>query len=131
MPGSVHDPRRLPGRRAQPYRVHVRRLLPYGGPRAASSERQHRGRGTQEGPARRDRCDPGGGANGVSEIVEEIRRAWATIGVRLGEPVAHGTYYRLLCAGCGRMIGNVGDRLLPGMAADLVTQSFPLYAAGL
>ena len=29
------------------------------------------------------------------------------------------------------MIGNVGDRLLPGMAADLVTQSFPLYAAGL
>ena len=67
----------------------------------------------------------------MSEIVEEIRRAWATIGVRLGEPVAHGTYYRLLCAGCGRMIGNVGDRLLPGMAADLVTQSFPLYAAGL
>ena len=67
----------------------------------------------------------------MSEILEEIRRAWATIGVRLDHPAAHGTYYRLLCAGCGKMIGNVGDRLLPGMAEDLVAQSRPLYAAGL
>ena len=67
----------------------------------------------------------------MSEILEEIRRAWATIGVRLDQPIASGTYYRLLCAGCGRMIGHVGDRLLPGMAEDLVKQSVPLYAAGL
>ena len=67
----------------------------------------------------------------MSEIVEEIRRAWETIGVRLDQPAAYGTYYRLLCAGCERMVGNVGDRLLPGMAQDLVAQAFPLYAAGL
>ncbi|MBI4636564.1 MAG: hypothetical protein HY727_09485 [Candidatus Rokubacteria bacterium] len=67
----------------------------------------------------------------MSEIVEEIRQAYATVGILLDGPAAYGTYYRLLCAGCGRMVGNVGDRLLPRMAAGIVTQQFDLYAAGL
>jgi hypothetical protein len=65
------------------------------------------------------------------DIVEEIRQAYAAVGIRLGQPVTYGTYYRLLCAGCGRMVGNVGDRLLPGMARELVDGQFELYAAGL
>ncbi len=67
----------------------------------------------------------------MSDIVEEIRAAYATIGITLDRPATYGTYYRLLCAGCGRTVGNVGDRLLPGMARDLVTQQFDLYATGL
>ncbi|PYM91506.1 MAG: hypothetical protein DME04_19010 [Candidatus Rokuibacteriota bacterium] len=66
-----------------------------------------------------------------SPIVEEIRRAYAAVGITLDQPAAYGTYYRLLCAGCGHMVGNVGDRLLPGMAAALVDEQFDLYAAGL
>ena len=64
-------------------------------------------------------------------IVAEIRQAYDTVGIRLDQPAAYGTYYRLLCGGCGRMVGNVGDRLLPGMAAELVDANFDLYAAGL
>ncbi len=67
----------------------------------------------------------------MSEIVEEIRRAYERVGIRLDQPAAYGTYYRLLCAGCGRMVGNVGDRLLPGMAAAIVDAQFELYASGL
>jgi len=67
----------------------------------------------------------------VNAIVEEIRRAYATVGITLDAPAAYGTYYRLLCAGCGRMVGNVGDHLLPGMAAELVAEQFELYASGL
>jgi hypothetical protein len=67
----------------------------------------------------------------MGTIVEEIRQAYASVGITLDQPAAYGTYYRLLCAGCGRMVGNVGDRLLPGMAADLVRQQLELYAAGL
>lgn len=67
----------------------------------------------------------------MSDIVEEIRRAYAAVGIRLDQPAAYGTYYRLLCAACGRMVGNVGDRLLPGQAAELVDRQFDLYAAGL
>lgn len=67
----------------------------------------------------------------MGEILEEIRRAYATVGITLDVPAAYGTYYRLLCAGCGRMVGNVGDRLLPGMAAELVAEQFDLYASGL
>ena len=65
------------------------------------------------------------------EIVVEIREAYARVGITLDQPAAYGTYYRLLCAGCGRMIGNVGDRLLPGMAAELVEGQRDLYAEGL
>ena len=67
----------------------------------------------------------------MSDVVEEIREAYGRVGITLDQPAAYGTYYRLLCAGCGRMVGNVGDRLLPGQARDLVDQSFELYAAGL
>jgi hypothetical protein len=67
----------------------------------------------------------------VTSIVDEIRAAYATIGIRLADPAAYGTYYRLVCAGCGRMVGNVGDRLLPGQARELVDGQLGLYAAGL
>jgi len=67
----------------------------------------------------------------ATPILEEIRRAYAAVGITLDSPATYGTYYRLLCAGCGRMVGNVGDRLLPGMAQDLVAGQFDLYAAGL
>jgi hypothetical protein len=67
----------------------------------------------------------------MSDVVEEIREAYRRAGITLDQPAAYGTYYRLLCAGCGRMVGNVGDRLLPGQARDLVDQNFELYAAGL
>jgi hypothetical protein len=67
----------------------------------------------------------------MNTIVEEIREAYARVGIQLDQPAAYGTYYRLLCAGCGRMVGNVGDRLLPGMAAELVERQRDLYAEGL
>jgi hypothetical protein len=67
----------------------------------------------------------------MSTIVEEIRRAYAAVGITLDQPAAFGTYYRLLCAGCGRMVGQVGDKLLPGMAAELVNAQRDLYASGL
>ncbi len=66
----------------------------------------------------------------MSDIVGEIRAAYARVGVRLDQPATYGTYYRLLCAACGRMVGNVGDRLLPGMAAALVESQADLYASG-
>jgi len=64
------------------------------------------------------------------DIVEEIRTAYRRVGITLDRPATYGTYYRLLCAGCGAMLGNVGDRLLPDMAAALVEQQFELYATG-
>ncbi len=67
----------------------------------------------------------------MNPIVEEIRRAYATVGVTLDAPATYGTYYRLLCARCGRMVGNVGDRLLPGMAEAIVAAQSDLYASGL
>lgn len=67
----------------------------------------------------------------MSDIVEEIRAAYGRVGIALDRPATYGTYYRLLCGKCGRMVGNVGDRLLPDMAGALVEQQFDLYAAGL
>jgi len=67
----------------------------------------------------------------VSDIVEEIRTAYARVGITLDRPATYGTYYRLLCGKCGRMVGNVGDRLLSDMAATLVQEQFDLYASGL
>ena len=67
----------------------------------------------------------------MSAILEEIRRAYAGVGITLDQPAAYGTYYRLLCAGCGRMVGNVGDKLLPDMAQALGDEQFDLYATGL
>ena len=67
----------------------------------------------------------------MSTIVEEIRRAYAAVGITLDQPATFGTYYRLLCAGCGRMLGQIGDKLLPGMAAEIVEGQRDLYASGL
>lgn len=67
----------------------------------------------------------------MNAIVEEIREAYAAVGITLDHPAAFGTYYRLLCAGCGRMVGQVGDKLLPGMAAEIVNAQRDLYASGL
>ena len=67
----------------------------------------------------------------MSVIVEEIRAAYAAVGITLDQPATFGTYYRLLCAGCGRMLGQVGDKLLPGMAAEIVSEQRDLYALGL
>ena len=67
----------------------------------------------------------------MSDIIEEIRHAYAAVGITLDHPATYGTYYRLLCAGCGGMVGNVGDRLLPGLARTLVDDQFDLYASGL
>jgi hypothetical protein len=67
----------------------------------------------------------------MSPIVEEIRQAYAAVGITLDQPAAFGTYYRLLCAGCGSVLGQIGDKLLPGMAAEIVEGQRDLYAAGL
>jgi hypothetical protein len=67
----------------------------------------------------------------MSTIVEEIRQAYAAVGITLDQPAAFGTYYRLLCAGCGRMLGQIGDKLLPGMAAEIVEAQRDLYTSGL
>jgi hypothetical protein len=67
----------------------------------------------------------------VSAIVDEIRQAYAAVGITLDQPAAFGTYYRLLCTGCGRVLGQIGDKLLPGMAAEIVEGQRDLYASGL
>ena len=67
----------------------------------------------------------------MNAIVEEIRQAYAAVGITLDQPSAFGTYYRLLCTGCGRVLGQIGDKLLPGMAAETVEGQRDLYAAGL
>ena len=67
----------------------------------------------------------------TTDVLSEIRAAYARVGIELGAQVAYGTYYRLRCAGCGGTVGNVGDRLLPGMIDALLDESFDLYAAGL
>jgi hypothetical protein len=64
-------------------------------------------------------------------ILEEIRAAYDSVGITVDQPATYGTYYRLLCAGCRHMVGHVGDKLLPDMAAQLVSDQFDLYATGL
>ena len=63
--------------------------------------------------------------------MDDVRRAYATAGITVDQPTAYGTYYRLRCTACGANVGNVGDRLLPGMAEALVAGQADLYAAGL
>jgi hypothetical protein len=67
----------------------------------------------------------------TNPIVEEIRQSYARVGITLDHPAAFGTYYRLLCAGCGQIVGQVGDKLLPGMAAEIVDEQRDLYGSGL
>jgi hypothetical protein len=67
----------------------------------------------------------------MSTIIEEIRAAYERFGVAVEGVATYGTYYRLRCARCGAGLGCIGDRLLPGMARELVDGEFDLYAAGL
>ena len=64
-------------------------------------------------------------------VLDEIRDAYARFGIEVEGIATYGTYYRLRCARCGKIGGSVGDKLLPGMAADLTDAQFELYAAGL
>ena len=66
----------------------------------------------------------------MSEILDEIRDAYALWGIEL-VPMTYGTYYRLVCGRCGNLLGCVGDKLLPGMARQMLDGQFELYAAGL
>ena len=67
----------------------------------------------------------------MSDIMDEIRTAYARFGIEVEAPTTYGTYYRLCCARCKTMEGNVGDKLLPGMIHTLLEEQFDLYAAGL
>jgi len=67
----------------------------------------------------------------MSAILDEIRAAYEPLGVAIEGVATYGTYYRLRCARCGAALGCVGDRLLPGMAGELVDGEMDLYAAGL
>src|SRR5205823_3452424 len=146
---AVREPRALRRRADDPLArgVGAREDLPHGArDHGARGPMRERVRGPRVGraaggagrpPARR--ADPGRRREAparclkeaaVSDIVAEIRAAYERVGVRLDQPATYGTYYRLLCAACGRMVGNVGDRLLPGMAAALVEGQADLYASG-
>lgn len=67
----------------------------------------------------------------MGEVLEEIRGVYASVGIRVAEPAAYGTYYRLRCEGCDGYLGVVGDRLLPGLMASLLEAQRDLYADGL
>jgi hypothetical protein len=67
----------------------------------------------------------------MARILDEIRDAYAPLGIEIEGVATYGTYYRLRCAGCGNPLGAIGDKLLPGMAAAQLEQQFDLYAAGL
>src|SRR5256714_3670686 len=62
--------------------------------------------------------------------VDDVRRAYATAGITVDQPTAYGTYYRLRCTAWGANVGNVRDRLPPGMAEAPVAGPAGLYAAG-
>jgi ring-1,2-phenylacetyl-CoA epoxidase subunit PaaA len=67
----------------------------------------------------------------MPDVLDEARAAYAGWGIEAEAPVAYGTYYRLRCARCRATLGNVGDRLLPGMIEAILDGQFDLYAAGL
>ena len=64
-------------------------------------------------------------------LFRSIREAYRSVGIRVADPAAYGTYYTLRCAGCERYLGVVGDRLLPGLMATLMDAQRGLYAEGL
>jgi hypothetical protein len=66
----------------------------------------------------------------MSEVLDEVRDAYAIWGIELAV-ATYGTYYRLKCGRCGSLLGCVGDKLLPGMATEMLKGQFDLYAAGL
>jgi hypothetical protein len=67
----------------------------------------------------------------MSGILDEIRGAYAPWSIEVEGVATYGTYYRLRCRRCGKILGAVGDKLLPGMVRELVQANFDLYAAGL
>ncbi len=67
----------------------------------------------------------------MSGILDEIRDAYAPWSIEVEGVATYGTYYRLRCGRCGKILGAIGDKLLPGMARELVQGNFDLYAAGL
>jgi hypothetical protein len=67
----------------------------------------------------------------MSQILDEIRNAYQPLGIEVEGIATYGTYYRLRCGRCGAALGAVGDKLLPGMADQIVNQQFELYASGL
>jgi hypothetical protein len=67
----------------------------------------------------------------MSEILDEITRAYQPWGIELEGVATYGTYYRLRCARCGAQLGAVGDKLLPGIVQQIVDEQFDLYARGL
>ena len=66
----------------------------------------------------------------MAEVLDEIRDTYALWGIELSV-ATYGTYYRLRCGRCASLLGCVGDKLLPGMATELLDSQFDLYAAGL
>jgi hypothetical protein len=67
----------------------------------------------------------------MTQILNEIRDAYGRIGIDVEGIATYGTYYRLRCGRCGALLGSVGDKLLPGMAGQIVDGQFELYARGL
>lgn len=67
----------------------------------------------------------------MSQIIDEIRAAYRPLGIEIEGATTYGTYYRLRCGRCGATIGLTGDRLLPGMAQQVVDLQAELYASGL
>jgi hypothetical protein len=67
----------------------------------------------------------------MSQILDEIRNAYARMGIKVEGVATYGTYYRLQCGRCGSILGSVGDKLLPGIADQIVEGQFELYASGL
>ena len=67
----------------------------------------------------------------MSQILDEIRDAYGMVGIEVEGIATYGTYYRLRCGRCSGPLGSVGDKLLPGMARQLVGEQFELYAVGL
>ncbi len=67
----------------------------------------------------------------MSQILDEIRNAYGRIGIEVEGIATYGTYYRLRCGRCGAPLGSVGDKLLPGIARQIVDEQFELYVRGL
>lgn len=71
------------------------------------------------------------GAVEESELVKEIRTAYAQVGIEVAERATYGVYSHLRCGRCGTIVGTIGDRLLPGMAERLTGDNLELYAKGI
>jgi hypothetical protein len=68
--------------------------------------------------------------NGNSPL-EEVREAYAALGIEIADDATYGVYSRLRCQRCHETLGIIGDRLLPGLIPRLLEQTRELYAKGL